>query len=142
MTKNQSKTYLALLQEPLQFVWRGHLLNGLGLVASVVLVAGCATGRFVDTPQAKEGIAASDPVITEVEAYKQIHGKYPESIDLLGLSSDALTRVKAQGVSYYFHSDGNAYGVMFRFPAAFGALSVHCHYGNTSIERVWQCLGK
>ena len=103
----------------------------------LVLTMGCA-GPMKDWPNVQSGIKAAGPLITAVETYRNTYGKYPESVDMLGLPKNVIDELQDRRIRYFLRENGLTYSVGF-YPR--GGIPAFCSTGNDRNEK-WNCMGK
>ena len=79
----------------------------------LALTAGCV-GPMKDWPNVQSGEKTVEPVIQAIKAYRAAHGKYPESLDALGLPEKVMEDVSVRKLHYLLRENGSIASVSFR----------------------------
>ncbi|RZI54667.1 MAG: hypothetical protein EOP12_01650 [Pseudomonas sp.] len=103
----------------------------------LALTAGCV-GPMKDWPNVLSGTSAADPVIFAVEAHYTAHGKYPESLDVLGLPEEVMEDARNKKLRYFSHQNGSIASISFQPQGGVPAFCVTGSY----LDWKWGCMGK
>jgi hypothetical protein len=90
------------------------------------------------SPEARDGMAKGDPIVSKIKHDREKTGKYPASLEEIDLTAEERQDIERIGLRYKSWMNNSKFGIAFNIDR--GIFKPWCSFDSTA--DTWRCLLK